>query len=304
MYSNCSSLSSITSYAAAHVHFGTTKRPITRRRGSRIWADDARPLGDTRQHHYRIEQGSDAAYYDVCLYQTVMARFHRPKEDSSYAIEYTSHSSNTSSQFMWRVLRISNKYLHLRDTQGAPVAVPLSDKYLGTRLTFTAAGLLDVARSSHQQVYTSVSTDFAKQWRKDVKAQLNIVLALFELRLPEIQATISRVHGRWAHPGKPFASLENENALLRNLRASGWSVCSELTEDMVGCLNLLYEAIAVHSVHTLDWRGSEAAIDPKNVVRRLLKYLETVERRAICPAFTQYKAYPKFSATLPNVYNF
>jgi hypothetical protein len=304
MLSNCAHLTSITSYAAAHVYFGTTKLPITRGRGHRIWAPDERPLGGTRQHHYRIEQGPDAAYYDVCLYRTVMARFHRPKEDSSYAIEYTSHSSPTSSQFMWRVLHISSKYLHLRDTQDAPVAVPLSDTHLGTLLTFTAAGLLDVARSSHQQVYTSVSTDFAKQWRKDVKAQLSIVLALFELRLPEIRQETSSANGRWRHPGKPFSTMENENVLVRNLQASGWSVDCELTEDMAGCLNLLYEAIATHSAHTLDWRESTAAIDPKNVMRRLLKYLETVEMRNTCPAFTRHKAYPKFSATLPNVYNF
>ncbi len=161
-------LSSCSTYEAAHKRFEKTKRPISR--GVQKWGPGERPLDDAKKWHYRIERGTDASYYDVCLYQTVMARFHKPEADGSYCCEYTADESPMSKQFMWRVTN-SQELMTRLDTHGVTRYIPVARNRnrLTTKLWFNAAGRLIVERSVHADCFKKETHPEYTAWRKAVR---------------------------------------------------------------------------------------------------------------------------------------
>lgn len=150
-------LPTINDFESAHEWFTKTPKPVTR---NGQWNDNQRPLKDKRSHHYRIEQGRGGEYYDVMLYTTAMARFYAPTPEGRRVL-YTSHSSNTSKQFMNSVTRHSTLMSKL-STDKLIVTVPIPAKdcvsegghEFSASLWLDTQGRIDVAQSVHTPMYT------------------------------------------------------------------------------------------------------------------------------------------------------
>jgi len=103
MFCNVGAVQSLYSYDAAKRHFESTPLPRTKRRGEPLWYENERPLSGDRQWHYRVVQGVQEAYYDACLYQTTMVRWHKPAEDGTQRVQVHYDSRNASVHFLWRM---------------------------------------------------------------------------------------------------------------------------------------------------------------------------------------------------------
>lgn len=204
MPSNTRNLQRANSYASCLDLFAKISKPR-----NKDWGENERPLGDARQYHYRVERGP--YHFDVILYSTVMARFHKPDEDGSYRVMYTRDSRTTSSQFMHNVVRVGH-VMEYRDTEGTLRRVPLGEGTFATDLWFDAGGRLDVARSHHSQAFKPVVSEEFKAWRKEFTANLSNICFLLEQTVPETVAT----HTPDANEGHPFDSTGSLYAL------NGW----------------------------------------------------------------------------------
>jgi hypothetical protein len=181
-------LPSIASWEAAHSTFNNTKKPVTR---NGAWCDSQRPLKDSRSHHYRIERGNDGEYYDVCLHQTVMARYYKPTAEGRHVL-YTGHPSNMSKQFMRHVLNVRH-YNERTTTDGRRVAVPIAHKrYLidkgaefSTKLWLVDRHLIDVDKSVHTPHYTHRMSADDKATHKQTRANMEPYVTLACMRIPE-----------------------------------------------------------------------------------------------------------------------
>ena len=181
-FGNPNGCARIHSYEAAHKYFGTTPRS----RGA-AWRENEneRPLGTNRQHHYRIERGSLASYYDVILYSTAMARYYAPAADGSYQVCYTHDSRTLSSQFMGHVLGIGRAQQY-RDTQGALRIVPIGGaREFGTDLQFNSTGRLIVEGSTHALIATTNVSPALAAWKKELRAYLGNLLPLMEIAVQD-----------------------------------------------------------------------------------------------------------------------
>lgn len=178
-------LPSIDNYEAAHKWFTKTPKPVTR---NGQWNDNQRPLKDTRSHHYRIEQGRGGDYYDVMLYTTAMARFYAPTPDGR-RVMYTSHSSNTSKQFMSYVTHHST-FMRMDTTDRQTVAVPVPAKdcisedghEFSASLWLDTQGRIDVAQSAHTPMYTHKTGPSDKALAKQIRERFEPYITLACLR--------------------------------------------------------------------------------------------------------------------------
>jgi len=178
MTSNVRNLSRVDSYEAALERWGETPLPRTR---DGLWCDWQRPLGTVYQHHYRLEKTYD--YFDVVLYQTVMARFHKP-EGNERSVEYAGCCSRTSRAFLWHVLG-TQTVMYMHTTDGTKVTVPLGiDRQLNTELTLVN-GLIDVSRSTHPVMEVQRMSAECKARRKQMRKDLQVWLDAMVLRMPE-----------------------------------------------------------------------------------------------------------------------
>lgn len=179
-------------YKRAHEHFERTKLPPR----SKKWTEYQRPLKDTRSHHYRIERHTawDDSFYDLVLYQTTLARIHKPDAEGNERRQYINHHSQTSQGFLWNVANI--EWLNERTTTDerkviAPVATrPLPGEEFSADLWFAPSGKLMVERSRHTRIFRKVSSDADKAARKKVKAALDGMLTLIAMRIPEFAADV------------------------------------------------------------------------------------------------------------------
>jgi len=186
-------LPSVGSYASAHAIFTKTAKPFTR---SGQWHDNQRPLKDTRSHHYRLEQGPDAEYYDVMLYRTAMARFYAPTPEGRREM-YISHDSNMSKQFMRSVTHHSN-FMTMRSTDLLEVAVPIPnmhtihDKGTGfsASLWFDPLNRLDVDKSAHTPMFTHRTNPADKALVQQVRERCEPYITLACMRLPEFASNM------------------------------------------------------------------------------------------------------------------
>lgn len=190
---NIHRLPSINDFESAHEWFTKTPKPVTRK-GQ--WNDNQRPLKDKRSHHYRIEQGRGGEYYDVMLYTTAMARFYAPTPEGR-RVMYTSHSSNTSKQFMSYVTHHST-LLHMNTTDNQTVAVPVPYKDsiyedgqgFSASLWFNPSGKLVVEQSAHTPMYTHKVGKSDKETREHIKALCEPYITLACMRLPEFASNV------------------------------------------------------------------------------------------------------------------
>lgn len=236
---NTRGCASIYNYAAAERHFNREPAP----RG-KAWSPHQRPLDNARKWHYRLEKHDDGAYYDVCLYHTTMARFHRPEPDGSYRVQYEGDSRQTSSQFMWHVLNISRE-LQLTSTTGQRVVVPINasrtGQQFGADLWFTNdPGHLNrrliVERSTHRQIYKIAANPEFTQWKKDLRAWLKDVL--FVLSLRSVEADPIPGWRRNAASAVPYAAKE----VMRKL--GPWALFDKPPdENLVGHLQTAWDAL-------------------------------------------------------------
>lgn len=184
----------IPGYAIAHEYFSNTKKPVTR---NGAWCDNQRPLKDSRSHHYRIERGNDGEYYDVCLHQTVMARYYKPTAEGRHVL-YTGHPSSMSKQFMRHVLNVRH-YNEQTTTDGRRVAVPIANKrclidkgaefstklWLVSETGIHTQRLIDVDKSVHTPHYTHRMSADDKATHKQARANMEPYVTLACMRIPE-----------------------------------------------------------------------------------------------------------------------
>lgn len=236
-------LSSCNTYAMAHKHFENSAKPR-----SHNWADDERPLDTASKWHYRVERGPDASYYDVCLYHTTMARFHKPEEDGSYRVQYTADDSQASKQFMWRVLGTSDEMSYY-DTHEVKRYVPIAcnRERLTTDLWFNAARRLIVERSKHADCWQLETSPEYTAWRKairDAQAPLTELMWMaVESGMTPHQNTIDAAYMiRWEDFTRPVDALRPETIeAVRDLWLYHATHSSSKAKARAAVMDVLYQ---------------------------------------------------------------
>ena len=210
-------VATINSYERADKYFNS-RTAHTRCKG---WNSNERCLKEraSGNRHYRLERHADGEYYDVCLYQQVMARFYRPDEAGQRRVLYSGHSSTTSKSFMWGALSTwSTKSLITSD--GRVVIAPI---YTDNRLhdlgesfsldmVLDAQGGLIIDKSRHTPHYTHRSNAEDKARRARIKEKFANLVMLAQLRLPEFANNCNATRNE----GRPFGG----NGVTRDIRAS------------------------------------------------------------------------------------
>jgi hypothetical protein len=220
--SSIHTLPSIETWEAAHNWFDATPRP----RSTQKWADNQRPLKDTRSWHYRIERYNGGEYYDVILHRTVMARYYKPAAGGRRVL-YTGHPSNMSKQFMRRVLNVRHDNTWTT-TDGRLVAVPIAnrDSVTDKGSTFstdlwlvrdkTSHGKrIDVAKSSHTTHYVKRMSPDDRATHKRARANMESLITLACMRIPEFHKRV------YLDPGllRPFSGVAASHQAWQALEA-------------------------------------------------------------------------------------
>ena len=178
----------IRNWAEADAYWHKTKKPPRSKR----WEEWQRPLKNASSWHYRIEKHGDV--YDLCLYHTVMARYHRPTPAGNELRQYRGHDSQTSKGFMSDVLGVS--YFSRRQAvDGRTVHMPIPTVALpGSEFSchawFNAANKLLLDSSEHTPLFKKVSGDDDKLLRKTIRAKFDPLLTLCAMRIPEFENTL------------------------------------------------------------------------------------------------------------------
>ena len=244
----------IRNYAEADAYWNKTKKPPR----SKKWEEWQRPLKNASSWHYRIEKHGDV--YDLMLYHTVMARYHKPTDDGSELRQYMGHDSQTSKGVMADVLGVT--YFNRRAaTDGRVVYMPIPTVALpGSEFSclawFNANGDLLVDSSEHTPLFKRVSHDDDKHMRKVIKAKFEPLLTLCAMRIPEFENTLEADFMR----GGDFVSAglrgKHQVAIAELVRSM------ELNNDLhPPSLELFMECAAIHYVKLV----SDRAVDQKLV---------------------------------------
>lgn len=185
-------------YARAKKHWDTTKKP---RAGA--WRDSQRPLKDSRSWHYRLESDYPEQYIDVCLHQTVMARFYAPSPEGNESRLYMGHPSMTSRKFMRDVLGICHT---AETTDGRKVSAPVYDVFFmldkgdrfSAQFVYAPGNKLIVDRSRHTRHWRGVSSDEDKAARLAARRRWATYITLAQYRLHEFinNVTLAEDYGR------------------------------------------------------------------------------------------------------------
>jgi hypothetical protein len=171
---------------------------------SKAWQPNERPLDPKPVSHHRLIQGSNAYgnYFDIKLYQTIMARFYEPKvEEDGRRVHrrlYMGDSSQTSRQFMSYTLRVEcgantlwSDGVDVDDRIVMPIyakpfmldeGVPFS---LDSYWTDTE---IDLSRSRHTPHYRLVSDNNVRQFKQRVAQHFEPYIMLAQMRMPEFKA--------------------------------------------------------------------------------------------------------------------
>jgi hypothetical protein len=194
--SSIHNLPSIETWESAHNTFNNTKQPRSK------WADNQRPLKDSRSYHYRIERINGGEHYDVILHSTVMARYYKPTADGRRVL-YTGHPSNMSKQFMRHVLNVRHQNIRMtsdRRTVALPIAnrdsIPdkgssfSADLWLVSETGIHAQRLIDVAKSSHTTHYVKRMSPDDRATHKRARANMENLITLACMRIPEFHGRV------------------------------------------------------------------------------------------------------------------
>ena len=168
------------------------------------WQPNERPLDPKPRSEHRLIEGSNeyGKYFDVKLYQTVMARFYEPKVVDGKRVErrlYMGHASQTSQQFMRHTLRVDlGVNVDWRDhTTHADelVIMPIYTKHFmhdeGVPFSLDAVfvdGKLDVVQSEHTKHYRLVADKDVRQFKQRVATHFEPYIMLAQMRMPEFKA--------------------------------------------------------------------------------------------------------------------
>lgn len=190
----------VNSYAKAEEIFN--KRGPVR---STQWSIDQRPLDprpDTSRRLIQV-QTPDADYYDVRLYNTVMARFYKPTVEDGQRVErrlYMGHPSITSQSFMWKALGVSTRMMYSNDEilqqREDSTMVPVYSRHFmmdnDTMFSLDATfvnGKLDITRSSHTPHHRVVADKADKERKAALIKHFDNYIMLAQMRLPEFEAS-------------------------------------------------------------------------------------------------------------------
>lgn len=204
MYANVRGLARIPDYACAVQYFAEVQ-PHSRCKKYAPHQRSLKPKRPSGNEHYRIEQHNDGEYYDLILYQTVMARYYKPTPEGHERRLYNGNDTQTSKQFMWQVCCKWNGFKEVAIGRDDAVTVPLySYNALADRGDSFTADLmyvdnqLDLTRSQHTPHHRRVLTDADKANRAKIKQLMRPFLDLMYLRMPAFaeSAEFSYTSGR------------------------------------------------------------------------------------------------------------
>jgi hypothetical protein len=236
MYANVRGLVHLTNYEQADKYFAEVP-PHSRSKKYQPHQRTLKPQRPSANHHYRIERHNDGEYYDLILYQTVMARYYKPNPDGSERRLYNGDGSQTSKQFMWNACGVWNgmkraalgrddavvlplyRYNALSD-KGAPFCADLTLVKVGEGGSSDMA--IDTTRSEHTPHYRYISSKTDKQQRARVRQVLRPFLDLMHLRMPEFVASAELEYSKGrpfggAHPR--FSARQGTEGMMRSLLA-------------------------------------------------------------------------------------
>jgi len=219
-FGHVGSVATIMSYERADSYFNS--KPEHKR--CKDWQSHERCLKRraSGNRHYRLEQHNGGEYYDVCLYQQVMARFYRPNAEGHSRVLYAGHSSVTSKSFMWNVLGVWDTMSRL-STGDACVVTPIYNRnvFYDTKDTFSLDMMLDVHRqiiidkSRHTPHYTYKSNAEDKARRARIKEKFANYIMLAQMRMPEFEDNCVPMR----HVGTPFGGGGNTPSMRMAVEA-------------------------------------------------------------------------------------
>ena len=171
---------------------------------SNKWQPNERPLDPRPQTKHRLIEGSNeyGKYFDIKLYQTVMARFYEPKVEDGKRVErrlYMGHSSQTSKQFMYHTLRVDVGANKQRDSDDMysdeSIIMPIYTEHFmkddGVPFSldsYWVDGVLDPTRSRHTPHYRLVADTDVRKFKQRVAAHFEPYIMLAQMRMPEFKA--------------------------------------------------------------------------------------------------------------------
>jgi hypothetical protein len=171
---------------------------------SSAWQPNERPLDHKPRSEHRLIEGSNeyGKYFDVKLYQTVMARFYEPKVENGKRVErrlYMGHASQTSQQFMRHTLFVDLGANTLRDSEDRysddSIVMPIYTKHFmqddGKMFSLDAYyvdGVLDTTRSRHTPHYRLVADKDVRAFKQRVATHFEPYIMLAQMRMPEFKA--------------------------------------------------------------------------------------------------------------------
>ncbi len=215
-------LPTIRNYHEAHKYFEGRPKPPR----STKWGEHQRPLKDTRSYHYRIERHEDGDFYDLVLYQTTMARYHKPHEDGTHRKEYQNHDSQTSRSFLWDVADVGGLQ-PVTDTEGVQRIMPIHYRSMpGYQFSvdawFSPSGKLMVDKSVHTRHFRVVSSAEDKATRKMYRQMFDPLLTLVALQLPVFEANLKWDYdtaGAFQSASLSFSARQALNEMAKRVRA-------------------------------------------------------------------------------------
>jgi hypothetical protein len=279
-------------------------------RGAR-WESNERPLDNVRKHHYRVVQGEGEAHYDIVLHDTVMARFHKPTTEG-WRVQYNYHGSNTSHNFMWRVLGISGRdgygVLSLRTTDHKDAMVPIGHRRrgFGADLWFVANGTIDVSRSDHALVEIPKYTDEFKAWRAELHSTFKPLMDLFSFCAEEVRQGWEPPVARhsYGHPGslRNIGAYDRDRGALDAYLKDRGGLCFEdflADAEFIDLARAAYKTNVTRSLDVRDYRELETPttdVLAKAAARALLEQLYTLWGAR---SQLRWEPLPKFLEHLP-----
>ena len=201
----------IRNYAEAKAHWDKT--PEAKR--SKKWNPWQRPLSSISQTHYRLEidnpdNPDNSSYFQVVLYQTIMARYYKPDNHGVQRRLYMGHHTLTSRKFMHDVLGVSGHDNLVKLVNGETVHAPIYDARLAdlpghiacsAEFYFDRDDRLIPAMSRHTRHWQVVATDDDKARLKELRTAWAPYLDLMMYRLPEFEAEVQLNYRQ----GRPFS---------------------------------------------------------------------------------------------------
>lgn len=321
-FGHVGSVASIQSYEQADKFFNGR----TEHKRCKGWQSHERCLKEkpSGNRHYRIEQHKDGAYYDVCLYSTVMARFYKPDEQGHSRVLYSGHHSVTSKSFMYRVLGVWHGMSKL-STDNRCVVAPVynSNEIIDNNDAFSLDMTLDANRhiiidkSRHATHYTHKSNDEDKARRARIKEKFANFIMLAQMRIPEFADNCNASQST----GRPFGSGGGNTPTIRMAVEAIWEddvpnqhwvdsffdMCQEAYDTLVAKRGFEQDSFTLATYWTGTQSSHPSLLDKpvtekdleKAILNRVYKLVgaNTKSEAVLQPQFMDKDSYPRSSIT-------